>query len=195
MKVDNVLAMVNNISYLLPPFPVVLISTVSEVGVRNLAPVGNFMVTSYMPPIIAFAMHMGSDTLNNIINNKQFVVGVPTIDSIHKMYKCADMIPSRIDEFDYSNLKAYKSKLVKPDSIEDCSVNLECQLQWMKEVGDHWIICGKVVNTSVEDNLFRDEAQEFMIKKNMDMICHLDYAYFTVGYKKIICVNENVEEN
>lgn len=193
MKIDNVLNVVENISYLLPPFPVVLISTISKFEERNLAPVGHFMIISYMPPMVAFAMHTGSDTLNNISNNKQFVVGVPTIDSLRKVYKCADSIPSHEDEFIYSNLTAYKSKFVRPDSIDDCCVNLECKMQWMKEIGDHWIICGQVINASVEDKLLYSATQELMIKKNMDMICHLDLGYFTVGYKKMICVEETNE--
>lgn len=92
------------------PMPVVLISTVSKEGVRNIAPYANVMPILRPWDMIAIASWIKRDTLDNIRETKEFVINVPSADLIDEVMICSRNYPKEVDEFEEAKLKGRQSK-------------------------------------------------------------------------------------
>ena len=79
--------------------PVVLISTISQDGIRNAAPWG--CITPILRPRdeILIASWLRRDTLDNIRETGEFVVNVPRSDMEKEVEICAKGFPPEVDEF------------------------------------------------------------------------------------------------
>src|SRR5690554_8112394 len=73
------------------PRPIGWISTIDENGINNLAPFSFFNVVGEDPPHVMFSTvrtgNKNKDTLNNVLNNKQFVVNLVTEDLVEQVNK------------------------------------------------------------------------------------------------------------
>src|ERR1700684_3952748 len=67
------------------PRPIGWISTVSEAGVRNLAPYSFFNAFNYTPPIVGFASIGWKDTISNVSATGEFVWNLTTRDLAPRM--------------------------------------------------------------------------------------------------------------
>ncbi len=116
------------------PRPIGWISSISKTGIANLAPYSYFNAVADEPPQVMFCSNGSSthgkykDSLSNILTTKEFVVNFATSTSRNQMnISSRDFKPDE-DEFILSNLKKKKSRLVKPQSVKNSPVNLECKL-------------------------------------------------------------------
>jgi flavin reductase (DIM6/NTAB) family NADH-FMN oxidoreductase RutF len=138
--------------HLLPPTPVVLVSTLFN-GVKNAAPFGMFMQVSFNPPIIALGIKDTRDTFKNIQATGEFVVAIPGPELVAEIEIAGQAFPPDVSEFDEAGLTAVPSAVVKPFRIKECQAHLECRLVWAKEAGDHFVVTGEVVAASVRDDV------------------------------------------
>jgi flavin reductase (DIM6/NTAB) family NADH-FMN oxidoreductase RutF len=144
------------------PPPVVLVSTLYN-EVKNIAPFGMVMPISHNPPMIALGIFEHWDTFKNIIDTEDFVVAYPSPDLVKQIEIAAERCPRNISEFDKAGLTPIHSKLVKSFRVKECQVNLECQLEWHKDAGDHYVVTGRIVAADIIDVLWEDELCRAMI--------------------------------
>lgn len=182
---------IKDISCYTPPSPVVLVSTLSKKNVRNLAPISSLSVCSYEPPMLLFAMQRDSDTVKNIIEISDFVIGIPDENIMDKIFTCSQSIPAIDDEFLYANLTPVKSNYIKSYGVGECYINLECKIEWTRISGDHFVICGQVVFAKIKEravNVNLHELGEF--REKIDLISHIYDNKFGIGYNKIITMSD-----
>ena len=116
------------------PRPIGWISSVSKKGIPNLAPYSYFNAVADEPPQVMFCSNGDSayggykDSLTNILSTKEFVVNFATANTRDAMNISSSNYEPNEDEFVAAKLKKRKSKLVKPPSVNDSPVNLECKL-------------------------------------------------------------------
>ena len=116
------------------PRPIGWISSVSKKGIPNLAPYSYFNAVADEPPQVMFCSNGDSayggykDSLANILSTKEFVVNFATANTRDAMNISSSNYKPNEDEFVAAKLKKRKSKLVKPPSVNDSPVNLECKL-------------------------------------------------------------------
>ena len=116
------------------PRPIGWISSVSKKGIPNLAPYSYFNAVADEPPQVMFCSNGDSayggykDSLANILSTKEFVVNFATAKTRDAMNISSSNYKPNEDEFVVAKLKKRKSKLVKPPSVNDSPVNLECKL-------------------------------------------------------------------
>ncbi len=137
--------------FIAPP-PVVLVSTLYG-EVQNVSPYGMVMPVSSNPPLLVLGVAEPRDTLANIRDIEEFVVGIPGPEYVEQVNQTAKGFPRDVSEFEKSGLTPDPSSVVKPFRIRECQVNLECKLEWMKKAGDHWAVTGRVVFVHVDDRL------------------------------------------
>lgn len=184
-KKIEILKKVEKINYLTPPSHIVLVSTVSKEGVPNVAPFGMFMIASSKPPMVALGISPKSDTYRNIINTKEFVVGIPEIKCLDKVYKAGDKVAPIVNEFEYAGLTPYNATEVKAYRIEECCVNIECTLNWIQESGNHMIICGNVVGADINEEIFVKAKTNIELRTSLDSAYHITGSNFAIGHKTI----------
>lgn len=176
-----------DISQIIPPTQVVLVSTCSSSGIANLAPISCFMIASYDPPGLAFSSLNTSDTARNVIDNAELVIGIPTIQILPNVLKCGDSIPFEKDEFEYAHLTKQKSRSVLPYSIDECCINIECMLKDYLSCGDHKLFYGIVKAVSINSRLLASIPEEFdYFRVYIEKIAHVNDGVFLSGFERMI---------
>lgn len=141
------------------PLPVVLISTISKDGVRNIAPWSCVMPILRPLDEILIASWIKRDTLKNIRETGDFVINVPSASIADAVMICSKNFPPEVDEFERSGLTPLLSQQVKSPGIKECIARMECIL--LEEIirEKYSLAIGKVVHLEVEDK-FLNEAGE-----------------------------------
>lgn len=145
------------------PRPIAFVSTLSQDGIRNLAPFSFFTGVSANPPIICFCpmrregAHPRKDTLRNISDTREFVVNVVSEEIAQAMNITSGEYPPEVDEFELAGLTPIPSDLVKPPRVAEAHVHMECRLYLWMEIGalplSGNIVLGEVVRFHVDDRL------------------------------------------
>lgn len=135
---------------IIPPPPVVLVSTLHG-DVKNVAPFGMNMPIAFDPPLYAIGVGTTKDTYLNIVETEEFVVAVPGPNLVKQIDISANSFPRDVSEFEEAGLTPVRSEVVKPFRVKECQSNLECVLEWAKQAGDHYVVVGRVVAASIED--------------------------------------------
>ncbi|SDU79965.1 flavin reductase family protein [Gordonia westfalica] len=149
---------------IIAPRPIGWISTVSDAGVRNLAPYSFFNLFNYSPPIIGFASIGWKDTVANAKSTGEFVWNLATDALGEKMNATSAAIPADADEFDHAGLTALDSDVVRPPRVAQSPVNFECLVtevfQLRSAAGesvDTWMVLGEVVKVHISPELLGDD--------------------------------------
>ena len=123
----EVLDKIEKVVYITQPSPVVLVSTTSIDNIDNLAPFGMFMNCSSKPDnMIAIAISPKTDTYRNIIDTKEFIIGMPKEDILSKLCKAGEKYDSTVNEFELTDLTSYQSIKINCKRIKECIVNIDC---------------------------------------------------------------------
>ncbi len=153
------------------PRPIAFVSTMSERGIRNLAPYSFFTVASANPPIVVFcpmvrppnAKQLSSvkDTLGNIAAMKEFVLNIVSEDFVGKMNQTAAEVEPEIDEWELSGLTPVASELVRPPRVGESRMQMECRLLRLVVASDRplggTLVLGEVLRFHVAEEIVSDK--------------------------------------
>lgn len=123
------------------PRPIAFVSTISEGGVRNLAPFSFFNGVGSNPPAVIFspctrADGTDKDTIHNLRAVPEFVVNVTTFDIREEMNDASYGFAPEVDEFEAVGFTPLPSKFVRPARIAESPAHLECKLLDIVKVGE-----------------------------------------------------------
>jgi flavin reductase (DIM6/NTAB) family NADH-FMN oxidoreductase RutF len=143
------------------PRPIAFVSSLSAIGVRNLAPFSFFTVASAHPPVLCICPLLSTDgkkdTLRNIEATREFVVNIVTEDIADRMNITSADFPPEVDEFVKSGLTPIPSTIVRPPRVQECKVNFECTLQQIITVSTlpmgGSVVLGEVLAVHVDDSV------------------------------------------
>lgn len=147
------------------PRPIGWISTVDSNGINNLAPFSYFNAVGEDPPHVMFSTVRGNntnkDTLNNVLNSKQFVVNMVTEDIVEQMNLTAQAVAPEVDEFALANLTPIPSTKIKPMRVKESPIAFECELVHHYFLEEHQnggacILIGKIIMMHVDDSVLLD---------------------------------------
>lgn len=147
------------------PRPIGWISTIDSSGINNLAPFSYFNAVGEDPPHVMFSTVRGNDTnkdtLNNVLENKQFVVNMVTEDIVEQMNLTSQSVPSDVDEFSLANLTPIPSLKIKPMRVKESPITFECELVHHYFLEDHktggaCIMIGRIVMMHIDESVLLD---------------------------------------
>jgi len=101
------------------PMPVAFISTISENGIRNIAPYSCFMPVLRPFDLVCVASAKRRDTLDNLKSTGEFVINMPGTDMADKVIPTASHVPPDVDEFELAGLKEKPSKRSRHQGLKD----------------------------------------------------------------------------
>ena len=145
------------------PRPIGWISSLDAQGNRNLAPYSFFNCFNYRPPIIGFASSGWKDSVQNIVETKEFVWNLTTFDLAAAMNETSASLPREEDEFTRAGLNTLESRLVRAPRVAESPVHFECRLSQCipltsadgREVGS-WLVLGEVVAVHIDESLLEN---------------------------------------
>lgn len=109
------------------------------------------MQTSIKPPMVAISIGKTRYSHKLLMETGEFVLAVPGEDMAEEVLFCGTNSGRNMDKFQKAGLTPIKAKLVKPDLIKECVVNLECKVSGYLDTGDHTIFAGEVLNSWVSE--------------------------------------------
>jgi len=147
------------------PRPIGWISTIDVNGINNLAPFSFFNAVGEDPPHLMFSTvrsgNKNKDTLNNVLENKQFVVNLVTEETVEQMNLTSQNVDSNIDEFQLANLTPIDSTFIKPKRVKESFVHFECEMVHHYFLEDHknggaCIVVGKILTMHIKDSILME---------------------------------------
>jgi flavin reductase (DIM6/NTAB) family NADH-FMN oxidoreductase RutF len=117
------------------------------------------------PPCVMFSTRRDSntnkDTLNNVLQNGQFVVNLVTLDVVEQMNATAEAVPADVDEFKLTNLTPIDSVSIQPKRVKESPIHLECEMihhffMDNNEGGGACIVIGKIKTIHIDDSILME---------------------------------------
>ncbi len=137
-------------------FPCVLVSC-SYNGKDNIISIGMVHIFSFNPPLIGIGVAPNRFSFSLIKNSKEFVVNIPNKDMVEIVNFCGEKSGKEVDKFKEMNLTKEKSLKVNCPRIKECPVNLECQVKYEFETGDHYWFIGEILGCFVAPNYNKED--------------------------------------
>lgn len=175
---------------ILAPRPTVIVTTVSSEGEVNAAPFSFTMPVSMNPPLIAFASVATHHTYQNLEETGEFVVNIPHQELLDKLWITSQKFPKKVNELEKADLNAIESITVKPPGIKECLAHLECEVDFLRECGDHQLVIGKVGRVRIQSHILKDGLLDV---EKVKPLLHLGGVYFVIG-DHLIQLEQNEEE-
>ncbi|MDU6923029.1 flavin reductase family protein [Franconibacter helveticus 513] len=145
------------------PRPIGWIASLDAQGNRNLAPYSFFNCFNYRPPIIGFASSGWKDSVQNIVETKEFVWNLTTRALAVPMNETSASLPRGEDEFARAGLTPAPSRLVNAPRVAESPVNFECRLSQCIQLTsangdliDSWLVLGEVVAVHIDEALLEN---------------------------------------
>ena len=148
------------------PRPIVLVSTVNEAGLANVAPFSFFGVVSAHPPVIGISIGSrrgrDKDTMANARRTRELVINVTTEAMKKGMMISAMDFPSDESEVQPSGFSTLSSTIVRPPRLAESPAQMECRVTEIMEFGESEqkrnFIVAEVVMFHVHDAYLRDDG-------------------------------------
>ena len=138
---------------LLYPMPAVLVGAQVN-GKPNFMTAAWCGIVASTPPAISAALRPARYTLKGISEHNTFSINIPSSDMVEKVDFCGI----------YSGHKDDKSQMFKVEYgqldtaplIQECPVNLECQVIHSLELGSHILFIGEIIETYINEDCLTD---------------------------------------
>jgi flavin reductase (DIM6/NTAB) family NADH-FMN oxidoreductase RutF len=142
---------------LFPTFPVA-IAVVGEGGAANPITLAMVHVFSFDPPMVGIGINHGRHSFDLIKELPEFVLALPRHTQAREALAAGSQSGRDGSKWADVGISKMPSKEVRPPSIRECPVNLECRVVHELETGDHVWFVGRIVAHTVEEGYTPDDA-------------------------------------
>ena len=143
------------------PNPTVLVGTVVN-GKANIAPYAWCGITGAEPPTLAIGIRHERYTLKGIYENMAFSVNIPSVDSIAETDYCGMTTGAKTDKIAACGFKVFYGNQENAPLIEECPVNLECEVMHLLNIGIHMLVIGKITNAHMNKDCLTEGQPDIM---------------------------------
>ncbi|MFN7050969.1 MAG: flavin reductase family protein, partial [Gemmobacter sp.] len=141
-----------------------LVSTLSEGGQDNAAPMSFFNVFSHDPAIVILGIQtkpdgQEKDTVRNIRRNREFVVNMVDMAIADAMLVCGLGVAPDVDEIALSGLTAAPCEQVAARRVVESPCAMECRVERLIDYERRVIVLGEVVHMHVRRDCLDAEGR------------------------------------
>lgn len=143
----------------LPSFPVVFVTVKSNIMVA-----AAFHFYSFKPPSVMVGIKPEKYTYELITSSKEFIINIPTKEQLDKIHICGTISGRNEDKYQKASFTPLKGNQVDSYFIEECPVNLECQVvHHIDYEGSHKWFIGEIKEVHIDESYIRDDALMFWL--------------------------------
>lgn len=135
---------------LIYPMPALLVGAMVK-GKPNFMTVAWGGICNAEPPMITVSIRHERYTNAGIKQSQAFSVNVPSVDLVKETDYCGSVTGAKVDKAAVCKFTVFYGKLAGAPLIEQCPVNLECQVEHILNLGSHDLIVGKILETHVSE--------------------------------------------
>jgi len=140
---------------LLAGAPVVLVTTRWH-GVANVMPVAWNMPLSHDPPLVGIAIHPSRHTYDMLRLSQEFALNVPSRRLMNHVQYLGTVSGRDVQKIDMAKLPTFKAQRVDAPLLEGCLAHVECSVEEVLHLGDHYLFVGKVLAAQAEREAFEE---------------------------------------
>jgi len=164
---------------LMYPRPALLVGTIVD-GKENFLAVGGGGIANAEPPMIGLPIRHERYTLKGILQNQTFSINTPSVDLVRELDFCGITSGAKVDKVKVCKFKVFYGHLKTAPLIEQCPVNLECQVVQILNLGSPSFVIGEVKGTYVSDDCLTNGKPD--VRKIRPMIFNLEQSeYYAFG--------------
>ena len=141
------------------PHPTVLVGTDVD-GKADFAAVAFAGVVAGNPPAVSIGLQHHRYSLKGIRQNLTFSVNVPSREMVRETDYCGLISGAKTDKVRDCNFKIFYGKTGGAPLIEQCPINLECEVVHIINMGSHAMVVGKVVEAHVSEDCLTDSQPD-----------------------------------
>ena len=161
---------------MLYPLPAALVTVRDKEGRDNLLTIAWVGTVCTNPPMLSISVRPERHSYKALRETGEFVVNLTT----HEMAKATDYCGVRSgkkeDKFKACGLTKMDSVKVKPVSLEQSPVNIECKVREVLELGSHHMFLADVVHVTADD-AFMDEKGTLRLEKARPIVYSLSLIH------------------
>lgn len=148
------------------PRPIALVTTRSETGHNNAAPMSFFNVFAQEPPLLILGIQgrapgREKDTTTNLRRTGEFVVNMVDMALADRMIICGTALGPDVDELQLAGLTALPGLQVDAARVAESPCAMECRVEQIIDYPGRAIVLGRVVQMHVRDDCL-DEAGRYV---------------------------------
>jgi flavin reductase (DIM6/NTAB) family NADH-FMN oxidoreductase RutF len=162
------------------PRPIAWISTLSPMGVANLAPYSFFNAISESPYFVAFGSDGYKDTIRNIEATGEFAVNLANFELREQMNLSSTQQAG--DEFVMAGLEKAACQLIKAPRVALSPTTLECKYFQTIPLPDdsgmvnRWMVIGRVIGVHIADQFIENDRVNSAAMKPLVRLGYSEYA-------------------
>lgn len=140
---------------LIYPMPALLVGAEVD-GKPNFMAVAWGGIANGRPPMISVAIQPHRYTLKGIKQSRTFSVNVPSTDMVRETDYCGIVSGAKVNKVEVCRFSVFYGKLKNVPLIEQCPINLECEVVHILGLGSHELIIGKIEETHISESCLTD---------------------------------------
>jgi len=164
------------------PHPTVLVGADVD-GKPDFAAVAWTGVAASKPASITIALQPQRYSLKGIYENRTFSINVPSVDLVKEADYCGLVSGKDADKVKDCKFKVFYGELKTAPMIEECPVNLECEVAHILNLGSHMLVVGRVNESYISEGCLTDGFPD-MFKARP----------FVFGHKKYYALGEAIAD-
>lgn len=164
---------------MLYPLPVVLISTASQAGEKNVFTVAWTGTVCSDPPMVSISVRPERYSYHMIEETGEFVINLTTKELAFATDYCGVVSGREVDKFEKMKLTPVRAEVVKAPLIAESPVNIECVVEDKKSLGTHDMFIAKVAAVHADEK-YLDEKNRFCFDR-AEPIVYSHGSYVSLG--------------
>jgi flavin reductase (DIM6/NTAB) family NADH-FMN oxidoreductase RutF len=150
----------DRILYSLPGLAPSVVTTMSPNGSVNVGVFEQTMICSHFPPVILLALSHKTDTLHNLRDHGECVIGFPYPWAAQLVYDAGARLPRGESELDLIDFDVEPAVSVEPPRLAQCWLSAEGRLEWEKDTGDHGLCAIEISHVGMDAAYWRDDYKD-----------------------------------
>ncbi len=164
------------------PTPVVLVTCVDEAEKPNIITLAWAGVVNSDPPMIGISIRPERYSHHCVRRSREFVVNLPSAEMVRKVDACGVLSGKETDKFAAMGWKPVPAQKVKTPLIDECPVQMECQVREIISLGSHDLFLGEIVALHVKEEIQKEKGRIDIPKALPLVFCPGANEYWNLGH-------------
>lgn len=166
------------------PCPVILVT--SRFGqTENIITISWSGIASSHPEYITIAIKPNRFSHQLIRNSGEFGVNIPTKEFVDRVDFCGSNSGRDIDKFSTCKFTKFYGDSIQVPLIEECPINLECQVHHCIPLGGHDLFVARVLNKHIDESINMND-----LHCALDPLVYFRPNYYALDLKSLGCYGQ-----
>ena len=163
------------------PIPAVPVSCTDSDGRPNIITVAWTGVACGTPPMVSVAINLMRYSHGIIKETGAFCINIPDNETLYATDYCGNVSGKDVDKFQELGLTPVKGEETGCHYIDECPINMECQVRHSIVLGSHELFIGEVVAVHARDGILTAEGRVNI--DNLKLFAYVGPDYYAIGEK------------